>query len=95
MSEAMTAAIGAAGTAIGVIGSQLVNRYRNRDRLDDAQAGTMIRKLWSQNEKLTQKVDECQRHHQECEVRATRLEAVVENLRSDFDDLRRRVDSSD
>ena len=95
MSETMTAVIGAAGTAIGVIGTQLVNRYRNRDRMDDAQAAAMIRKLWSHNEKLTQKIDECQEHHRECEVRAGKLEIEVKSLRNDFEEVKRRFERAD
>lgn len=92
MTDTMTAAIGAVGTAVGVIGTRLIDRYRNRDKLNADQAGAMISKLWDQNKELTAKVDECQRNHQECEKQNARLEEKVSGLREDLDDLRQRME---
>jgi len=83
------AAAGSIGTA-AVVG--FWHWLRNRNKLDDATASSMIRKLWKQNEQLNAKVEACEVSHRECEVRAGRLEVEVQGLREDLNDLRGRLD---
>jgi len=93
--ELMLGVVGTLGTAAGVIGGKLVDRFRKRDEMDSSQLAGMTRKLWKQNEELTAKVDQCQEHHRDCEVRAGKLEVEVTSLRTEFDDLKRRVERAD
>jgi chromosome segregation ATPase len=90
---------GLTGPALGAVGGAVVTGFfgwlKNRNKLDSATASAMINKLWEQNAELARKVGKCEDQHRECEAKAARLEARVEDLREDLNELRRRIDRSD
>ena len=89
------AVVGVFSAVGGAVISGFFGWLKNRNRIDDAQAGTMIKKLWAEVQRLQKRLDQCQADHIQCEVRAGKLETEVASLRDDFEDLKRRISRSD
>lgn len=87
--------VGAICTAAGVVGKSIVDRYRNRDKLGADQAADMIGKLWEQNKELGAKVDECRKHHTECQEQNARMEERLIAQGERLDELTKRLGYQD
>jgi predicted nucleic acid-binding Zn-ribbon protein len=83
------------GTALGAVGGAaiagLFGWLRSRSTMDDAQASSMIKKLWSEVQRLQRRLDQCQEDHRQCEVRAGKLESEVASIREDLEELKRHL----